>query len=123
MNIHLKQVTLERMMKYFFYVQYAHYLTQYLLDMRTLDTEVKVDLFCRHHAGSVSADQFGEQIAIKMGKGSLRGMTLSPDLVSERIDAFPITVYVSHNVDYVYSMYTRITKAETAQRAETSASC
>ncbi len=107
-NIHLKQVTLERMMKYFFlagHVQYARYLTQYLLDMRTLDTEANVDLVCRHHAGywnAVSADQFGEQTAIKMGKGGLRGMTLSPELVSEWIDAFPITVHVSNNVDYVY---------------------
>ena len=41
-----------------------------------------------------------------MGKGALRGMTLSPELVSEWIDAFPITVHVSHNVDYVYSTST-----------------
>ena len=77
--------------------------------MRTLDTEAKVDLVCRHHAGywnAVSADQFGEQTVIKMGKGALRGMTLSPELVSEWIDAFPITVHVSHNVDYVYSTST-----------------
>ena len=77
--------------------------------MRTLDTEAKVDLVCRHHAGywnAVSADQFGEQTAIKMGRGALRGMTLSPELVSEWIDAFPITVHVSHNVDYVYSTST-----------------
>ncbi len=81
----------------------------YLLDMRTLDTEANVDLVCRHHAGywnAVSADQFGEQTAIKMGKGGLRGVTLSPELVSEWIDAFPITVHVSNNVDYVYSTST-----------------
>jgi len=54
----------------------------------------------------VSADQFGEQTAIKMGKGSLRGMTLSPELVSEWIDAFPITVYVSQAVDTMYSSHT-----------------
>ena len=30
-------------------------------------------------------------------------MTLSPELVSEWIDAFPITVHVSHHVDYVYT--------------------
>ena len=41
-----------------------------------------------------------------MGKGALRGMTLSPELVSEWIDAFPITVHVSHNVEYMYSTST-----------------
>jgi len=77
--------------------------------MCALDTEDKVDLVCRHHAGywnAVSADQFGEQMAIKMGKGSLRGMTLSPQLVSEWIDAFPITVHVSQAVDTMYSSHT-----------------
>lgn len=108
-NVYLKQLTMERMMKYFFlagHVQYARYLTQYLLDMRTLPPEAKVDLVCRHHDGhwnAVSADQFGEQTAIKMGKGGLKGMTLSPELVSEWIDAFPITVHVSEHVDHIYS--------------------
>ena len=41
-----------------------------------------------------------------MSKGTLRCMTLSPELVSEWIDAFPITVHVSHNVDYMYSTST-----------------
>ena len=31
----------------------------------------------------VFADQFGEQTAIKIGKGALKGMTLSANLVSE----------------------------------------
>ena len=39
---------------------------------------------------------------IKTGKGALRGMTLSPGLVSEWIDASSITVHVSHNLDLVY---------------------
>ena len=71
-------------MRYFFvagHVQYARYLTQYLLEMRSLSADKKVDLVCRHHAGywnAVSADQFGEQTAIRMGKGALKGMTLSP---------------------------------------------
>ncbi len=55
--------------------------------------------------GMVSADQFGEQTAIKIGKGALKGMTLSAELVSEWIDAFPITVHVSDRVDYIYSDY------------------
>ena len=33
-------------------------------------------------------------------------MTLSPELLSEWIDAFPITVHVSHHVDHVYSTIT-----------------
>ena len=61
-DINLKLLTMERMMKYFFlagHVQYARYLTQYLLEMRALDVEAKVDLVCRHHDGywnAVSAD-------------------------------------------------------------------
>lgn len=68
--------------------------------MCALDLEAKVDLVFRHHddgyLNAVSADQFGEQTAIKIGKGAL-------ELVSEWIDAFPITVYVSDRVDYIYS--------------------
>ena len=47
--MHLKQVTLECNMKYFYladHVQYACYLTQHLLEMHALDTEDKVDLVC-----------------------------------------------------------------------------
>lgn len=108
-NVHLKLLTMKRMMRYFFvagHVQYARYLTQYLLEMRTLSADKKVDLVCRHHGGywnAVSADQFGEQTAIRMGKGALKGMTLSPELVAEWIDAFPITVHVSDCIDHVYS--------------------
>lgn len=110
-DIHLKQLTMERMMKYFFlagHVQYARYLTQYLLEMRALNAEAKADLshlVCRHHDGywnAVSSDQFGEQTAIKIGKGALKGMTLSSELVCEWIDAFPITVHVSDCMDYIY---------------------
>ena len=107
-NIYWKQQTMERMIKYLFlagHVQYARYLTQYLLEMRV----IKVDLVCRHHDGywnAVSADQFGEQTAIKIGKGALKGTTLSAELVSEWNGAFPITVHMSDRVDYVYSAYT-----------------
>ena len=112
-DIYLKQLTMERMQKYFFlagHVQYARYLTQYLLEMRALPTEAKADLvsgafICRHHEGywnAVSGDQFGEQTAIKIGKGALKGMTLSPELVCEWIDAFPITVHVSDRMDHIY---------------------
>ena len=53
---------------------------------------------------AVSADQFGDQTAIKIGKGALKGMTLSAEFVSEWIDAFPITVHVSDRVDCIYSV-------------------
>ena len=53
---------------------------------------------CRHKAGSwnaVSADQFGEQTAIKIGKSGLKGITLSPEQVAEWIDSFSISAYIS----------------------------
>jgi hypothetical protein len=51
----------------------------------------------------LSSDQFGEQTTIKIGKSSLKGMTLIPELVSEWIDVYPITVHVADRVDYIYS--------------------
>ena len=106
-DIQLKHLTMRRMMKYFFlagHVQYARYMTQYLMEMRAHPDDM-VDLVCRHHDGywnAVSADQFGEQTAIKIGKGALKGMTLSPALVSEWINAFPITCTISDRLDSVY---------------------
>ena len=79
------------MMKYFFltgHVQYARYITQYLIKMHG-HTEDNDDLVCVHHYGywnAVSLDQFDEQTAIR-----IKGMPLSADLVSEWINAFPIT--------------------------------
>ena len=112
-DCYLKQLTMARMVKYFFlagHVQYSRYLTQYLLEMRHLPADANRDLVsgafvCRHHEGywnAVSGDQFGEQTAIRMGKGALKGTTLSPELVCEWIDAFPITVHVTDQVDCVY---------------------
>ncbi len=46
-NIYLNQQTMEHMMKYFFlagHVQYARYLTQYLLDMHAIPEEANVDI-------------------------------------------------------------------------------
>jgi hypothetical protein len=113
-DFYLKLLTLERMLKYFFiagHVQYARYLSQYLLEINALPQEARSDLLsgafvCRHHEGywnAVSGDQFGEQTAIKIGKGALKGMTLSPEFVAEWIDAFPITVHVADRVDSMYS--------------------
>ena len=85
------------------HVQYARYLTHYLLEMQS---ESKADTVCWHHNGywdAVSADQFGEQTAIKIGTGALKGMTLSPELISKWINAFPITVHVTNRMDSIYS--------------------
>ena len=76
-----------------------------------LPAEAKDDLLsgafvCWHKAGSwnaVSADQFGEQTAIKIGKGSTRGITLSLTQVAEWIDSFPISANLSDTPDHCYS--------------------
>ena len=86
----------------------------------------KVDLLsgafvCRHKAGSwnaVSADQFGEQTAIKIGKGVLKGITLSPEQVAEWIDSFPISAYVSDALDHCYSPDQANSSSETPHKEE-----
>ena len=107
-GVYLKQLTTKRMMKYCFlagHVQYVRYITQYLMEMRA-HAEDNVDLVCRHHDGywnAKSLDQFGEQIVIRIGKRALKGMTLSAELVSVWINAFPITCTVSDRLDSIYS--------------------
>ena len=111
------------MMKYFFlagHFHYARYLTQYLLELSTLCEEDKVDLVCRHHDGywnAVSADQFGEQTAIKIGKGSLKGMTLHAELVSEWIDSFPITAHVSDRMDHIYADHIPVVSSSSTRKS------
>lgn len=102
----LQQLTLERMLPYFFaagHHHYARYLTHHLLEMRhqlplVAKTELMSGAFvCHHQEGSwngVSSDQFGEQTAIRIGKGGLKGMTLSPEMVAEWINSFPVTAYL-----------------------------
>ena len=100
---------------------YARYLTQYLLELSTLCEEDKVDLVCRHHDGywnAVSADQFGEQTAIKIGKGSLKGMTLYAELVSEWIDSFPITAHVSDRMDHIYADHIPVLSSQKQHKEE-----
>ena len=105
----LQQLTLERMLPYVFVAghdHYARYMTQHLLEMQyllpqTARSELMAGAFvCRHQEGSwngVSSDQFGEQTAIRIGKG----MTLSPDMVTEWIDSFPLTAYISDTMDHI----------------------
>ena len=76
---------------------------------------------CRHKAGSwnaMSADQFGEQTAIKIGKGGLKGITLSPEQVAEWIDSFPISAYVSDSLDHCYSPNQANSSSETPHKEE-----
>ena len=91
-----------------------------------LPAEAKDDLHsgafvCRHKAGSwnaVSADQFGEQTAIKIGKGGLNGITLSSTQVAEWIDSFPISAYVSDTLDHCYSPDLSSSSSETPHKKE-----
>ena len=93
-------------------LHYARYISWHLLEMRyLLPPKAKTDLLagahvCRHSEScwnSVSDNQFGEQTAIKAGKGGLTGITLSPELVTERIYSFQISVYVSDAMGHMYS--------------------
>ncbi|MEE8115221.1 MAG: hypothetical protein V3T23_12820, partial [Nitrososphaerales archaeon] len=110
----LQQLTLERMLPYFFVAghhHYARYITHHLLEMRyLLPPDAKSELIsgafvCRHQEGiwnGVSSDQFGEQTAIRIGKGGLKGMTLSPEMVAEWLDSFPVTAYISDTMEHIY---------------------
>ena len=92
-----QQLCIRRLLSYFFIAghhNYARYLSWHCLEMAILlPAMAKDDLlsgaFVCRHVGSwdaVSADQFGEQTAIKIGKGGLKGITLSPEQVAEWID-------------------------------------
>ena len=50
----------------------------------------------------MSSDPFGEQTAIRIGKCGLKGMTLSPEMVAEWINSFPITAYISDTLNNIY---------------------
>lgn len=125
-----QQLCLERMLPYFFsagHVHYARYISWHLIEMRhLLPQAAKADLIagahvCRHNEGcwnAVSGDQFGEQTAIKIGKGGLKGMTLSPELVTEWIDAFPISVYLSDTMDHLYSEHSQDTLTQARHKEE-----
>ena len=66
----------------------------------------------------MSADQFGEQTAIKIGKGGLKGITLSPEQVAEWIDSFLISAYVSDALDHCYSPDQANSSSETPHKEE-----
>ncbi len=110
----LQLAAIEYLLPYFFasgHFHYARYLTQYILEVNHLMlAEAKAELtsgtfVCRHRAGvwnSVSSDQFGEQTAVRIGKGGLKGVTLSQEQVKEWIDSFPIMAYMSDMFDHIF---------------------
>ena len=86
---------------------YARYISWHSLEMSVLlPNDAKEDLMagafvCRHKAwrwNSVSSGQFGEQTAIKTGKGGL-----SSAKVAEWINSFPISAYITDTLDHWYS--------------------
>ena len=91
-----------------------------------LPAEAKDDLLsgafiCRHKTGSwnaISADQFGEQTAVKIEKGGLKGVTLSSAQVAEWIDSFPISAYVSDRLDNCYAPDLASASSETPHKEE-----
>ena len=111
----LQQLMLECMLPYFFvgghHHHYARCITRDILEMYRLtphaaNTELISGPFvCGHQKGywnSVNSDQFGEQTAIQIGKGDLRGMKLSPERVADWIDSHPITAYISYTMEHIY---------------------
>ena len=112
-----EQMCIKRLLPYFFIAghhHYARYISWHCLEMSVLlPDDAKEDLMagafvCRHKAGrwnSVSSDQFGEQTAIKIGKGGLKGISLSPSQVAEWINSFPISAYITDMLDHCYSPY------------------
>ena len=96
-----------------------------------LPAEAKDDLLsgayvCRYKAGSwntVSADQFGEKMEIKIGKGCLKGITLSSTQVAEWIDRFPTSAYVSDTLDHCYSPDLSRSSSETPHMEEGVKTC
>ena len=102
---------MERMLKYFFlagHVQYARYLTQYLLEMRHLPADAKRDQSCVRCI-CVSTPRGVLECClwrpIWRGDNHQHGQMSSErhELVREWIDAFQITVHVTDQVDCIYS--------------------
>ena len=91
-----------------------------------LPSEAKDDLIagsfvCRYKAGtwnSVSADQFGEQMTLKIGKVESKGITLSPAQVAEWIESFPISAYLSDVLDHCFTSDISCAPGETPHKEE-----
>ena len=81
---------------------------------------------CRHKASgwnAVSADQFGKQTTIMIGKGGMNGITLSSTQVAEWINSFPISAYVSDTLDHCYSPDLASSSSEKPHKEESVKRC
>ena len=93
---------------------YARYTIAFLLEMQNLPAAARSDIMsgapvCRHSDGceSVSAewaDQFGEQIYIRQGKGAggLKGISTNADQVAVWVASFPICSQLIDTFDDMY---------------------
>ena len=116
-----QQLCIRRLLPYFFIAghhNYARYLSWHCLEIAILlPAMAKNDLLsgafvCRHKAGSwnaVSADQFGEQTAITIGNGGLKGITLSPEKRRNGSTHFPY--------QHTYQMHSTIATLQIKQTA------
>ena len=62
-------------------------------------------IVCRHRQtrwNAASSDQFGEQTAIKIGKGGLKRITLDQEMVTEWLSVFPIGAYLCDTIVLLY---------------------
>ena len=110
----LQQDCLWRMMPLLFAAGnhwYARYTIAFLLEMQNIPAAAKSDIMngvhmCRHSDGceSVSADQFGEQIYIRQGKGAggLEGISTNGDQVAVWVASFPICSQLIDTFDDMY---------------------
>ena len=126
----LQHLCIKRLLPYFFIAghhNYARYLSWHCLELSVLlPAEAKDDLLsgalvCRHKAGSwnaLSADQFEEQTAIKIGKGGPKGITLYSTQVAKWIDSFTISAYISDTLDHCYSPDLSSSSSETPHKEE-----
>ena len=71
----------------------------------------------------MSADQCGEQTAIKIRRGGLTCITLSQEQVAEWIDSFPISAYVLDAFDHFYSPDQANSSSETPYKEEGTKRC
>ena len=112
-DMHLQESSIEGLLPYFIaagHYHYARYLTYNILDTRqnvpaAARTELASGAFVfRHKPGvwnALSSDQFGEQTAVRIGKGGPKGISLSPATVADWISSFPITAYISNNLEHI----------------------
>ena len=96
------------------------------MEIRNIPEDVKKDLIAVAYVclnkewswNAASSYQFGEQTAIQMRKGGLKGVTLSFELVTEWINAFPISAYLCNDMDVRYTEESPSLKVEAKHKKE-----